>query len=70
MRCRSWFLGYEQYIDLYVRGFVKNLSWMAIPLEEEAYKLDVRFAEASGDVFFGRRGDKAVGERREGSAVG
>jgi len=44
-------LGYEEYIDLYVRGFVKNLSWMAIPLEQQAYKLDARFAEAPSDVF-------------------
>ncbi len=44
-------LGYEKYVDLYVRGFVKNLSWMAIPLEEQAYKLDTRFAEAPGDIF-------------------
>lgn len=44
-------LGFEQYVDLYVRGFVKNLSWMAIPLEEQAYKLDARFAESPRDVF-------------------
>ena len=44
-------LGYERYVDLYVRGFVKNFSWLAIPLEEQAYKLDTRFAEAPGDVF-------------------
>jgi len=44
-------LGYERYIELYVRAFVKNLSWMAIPLEEQAYKLDARFAEAPGDAF-------------------
>ena len=44
-------LGYERYVDLYVRGFVKNFSWLAIPLEEQAYKLDTRFAETPGDVF-------------------
>ena len=44
-------LGYEQYVDLYVRGFVKNLSWTSIPLEEQAYKLDTRFAEAPEEVF-------------------
>jgi hypothetical protein len=44
-------LGFERYVDLYLRGFVKNFSWMAIPLEEQAYKLDARFAEAPGDVF-------------------
>ncbi|HJZ64244.1 MAG TPA: hypothetical protein VKD70_08000 [Candidatus Acidoferrum sp.] len=44
-------LGTEEYTGLYVRGFLKNLSWMAIPLEEQAYKLDTRFAEAPGEVF-------------------
>src|SRR2546422_8158745 len=24
-------VGFERYVDLYVRGFVKNLSWLAIP---------------------------------------
>ena len=44
-------LGLENYVDLYVRGFVKNKSWLAIPLEEQAYKLDTRFAEAPGERF-------------------
>src|SRR5579859_5828238 len=44
-------LGWEKYLDLYVRGFVKNLSWLAIPLEDQAYKLDARFAEAPGGIF-------------------
>ena len=44
-------LGYERYVDLYVRGFVKNFSWMAIPLEEQAYKLDERFANAPKESF-------------------
>ena len=44
-------LGFERYVDLYVRGFVKNLSWLAIPLEEQAYKLDARYAENSAEVF-------------------
>ena len=44
-------LGFERYVDLYVRGFVKNLSWLAIPLEDQAYKLDARFAEAPREVF-------------------
>ncbi len=44
-------LGYERYVELYVRGFVKNLSWLAIPLEAQAYKLDARFAEAPGVAF-------------------
>jgi hypothetical protein len=44
-------LGFERYVDLYVRGFVKHLSWLAIPLEEQAYKLDARYAENSTDIF-------------------
>jgi len=44
-------LGFERYVELYVRGFVKNLSWLAIPLEDQAYKLDARFAEAPREVF-------------------
>jgi hypothetical protein len=44
-------LGFEKYVDLYVRGFVKNLSWLQIPLEDQAYKLDARFAEDPGKIF-------------------
>ena len=44
-------LGFEQYVEFYVRGFVKNLSWLTIPLEDQAYKLDARFAEAPSDIF-------------------
>jgi hypothetical protein len=44
-------LGFENYIDLYVRGFVKNLSWLAIPLEDQAYKLDARYAQNPMDIF-------------------
>jgi hypothetical protein len=44
-------LGFEKYVDLYVRGFVKNLSWLQIPLEDQAYRLDARFAENPTQVF-------------------
>jgi len=44
-------LGFEKYVDLYVRGFVKHLSWLAIPLEEQAYKLEARFAADPEDKF-------------------
>lgn len=44
-------LGFEKYVELYVRGFVKNLSWLAIPLEEQAYKLDARYAENATEIF-------------------
>jgi len=40
---------------LHVRGFVKNLSWMAILLEEQACKWGARFAEAPGDFFQSKR---------------
>jgi hypothetical protein len=44
-------LGLEKYVDLYVRGFLKHLSWLAIPLEEQAYKLDARYAQNPTEVF-------------------
>lgn len=44
-------LGFERYVDLYVRSFVKNRSWLAIPLEDQAYKLDARFAKAPTETF-------------------
>jgi hypothetical protein len=44
-------LGFEQYVELYIRGFVKHLSWLAIPFEDQAYKLDARFAQSPGDIF-------------------
>jgi len=44
-------LGFDKYVDLYVRGFVKHLSWLAIPLEAQAYQLDARFAENPAELF-------------------
>jgi hypothetical protein len=44
-------LRFDRYMDLYVRGFVKNLSWLQIPLEDQAYRLDARFAENPEQVF-------------------
>jgi hypothetical protein len=44
-------LGFERYMELYVRGFVKNLSWLQIPLEDQAYRLDARFAENPKEIF-------------------
>ena len=44
-------LGMDRYADLYVRGFVKSRSWIAIPLEAQAYQLDARFAMPSTAVF-------------------
>lgn len=45
------FLGFDQYVDLYVRAFVKNRSWIMIPLEDQAYKLDVRLAVLPPEIF-------------------
>ncbi len=44
-------LGFDKYVDLYVRGFVKHLSWLAIPMEAQAYQLDARFAENPTELF-------------------
>ncbi len=44
-------LGFERYVDLYVRGFLKLRSWLGIPLEEQAYKLEAQFAARSADIF-------------------
>ena len=45
------FLGLDRYSDLYLRGFVRTRSWIAIPLEAQAYQLDTRFAMSSAAVF-------------------
>jgi hypothetical protein len=45
------FLGLDRYADLYLRGFVKSRSWIAIPLETQAYQLDTRFAMSPSAVF-------------------
>jgi len=45
------FLGIERYTDLYVRGFAKSRSWIAIPLEAQAYQLDTRFAMSPAATF-------------------
>jgi len=44
-------LGLDRYSDLYLRGFVRTRSWIAIPLEAQAYQLDTRFAMSSAAVF-------------------
>jgi hypothetical protein len=45
------FLGLDRYADFYVRGFVKFRSWIAIPLEAQAYQLDTRFAMSPSTTF-------------------
>jgi hypothetical protein len=44
-------LGLDRYADLYVRGFVKSRTWIAIPLEAQAYQLDTRFAMSPAASF-------------------
>jgi hypothetical protein len=44
-------LGMDRYTDLYVRGFVKSRSWIAIPLEAQAYQPDTRFAMSPPTLF-------------------
>ncbi len=44
-------LGMDRYTELYVRGFVKTRSWMAIPWEAQAYPWDSRFAMPSTAIF-------------------
>jgi len=44
-------LGFDRYTDLYVRGFVKTRSWIAIPLETQAFQLDTRFAMSPTAAF-------------------
>ncbi|HKV05705.1 MAG TPA: hypothetical protein VJO53_11435 [Candidatus Acidoferrales bacterium] len=44
-------LGVDHYVDMYVRGFVKSGLWIAIPLEEHAFKSEARFALSRPEVF-------------------
>ncbi len=44
-------LGFDKYVDLYVRGFAKHLSWLAIPMEAQAYQLDARYSENPTELF-------------------
>jgi hypothetical protein len=43
--------GLDRYVELYVRGFARTRSWIAIPLEVQAYQLDSRFAMAPAAAF-------------------
>jgi hypothetical protein len=44
-------LGFDHYIELYVRAFIKSKLWIAIPLEEQAFKSEARFALSPPEVF-------------------
>jgi hypothetical protein len=43
--------GLDRYVELYVRAFARTRSWIAIPLEVQAYQLDSRFAMAPAATF-------------------
>ena len=44
-------LSLETYADLYVRGFLKTRSWLHIPLETQAFKLEERFLISPPEQF-------------------
>jgi hypothetical protein len=44
-------LGFDRYAELYVRGFVRERSWIAIPMEVQAFQLDTRFAMSPAEAF-------------------
>lgn len=45
------FLGLDDYVGHYVRGFVKTRSWLHIPLETQAFKLEERFQMSPPEKF-------------------
>lgn len=58
-------LGLDRYTNLYVRGFVRTRSWIAIPLEAQAYQLDTRFAMSGTAVFSVEDEIKAWAEKEQ-----
>ena len=44
-------LGMEQYLGIYVRGFLKHRTWVRIPLEVQAFKLEERFMISPPEAF-------------------
>lgn len=44
-------LGLEEFAAKYVKGFLSGGSYEAIPLEQNAYELDARFAKAPASAF-------------------
>jgi hypothetical protein len=45
------FIGLDTYVGLYVRGFLKTRSWLHIPLETQAFKLEERFQMSPPEGF-------------------
>jgi len=44
-------LGLDRYVERYVRAFVKTGLWISIPLEEQAFKSEARFALSPPEMF-------------------
>jgi hypothetical protein len=44
-------LGLETYVNFYVRGFVRTRSWLQIPLETQAFKLEERYLASPPEPF-------------------
>lgn len=44
-------LGFERYLELYVRAFIANESYTSVPLEVQAFQLDQRFTANPDRVF-------------------
>jgi len=44
-------LGVEPYFDLYIKAFLKNRSYLTVPLEMHAFQLDTKYTAAPSTVF-------------------
>lgn len=44
-------LGFDHYVERYIRAFVRTDLWIAIPLEEQAFKSEARFASSPPERF-------------------
>ena len=45
------FLELDKYVGFYLRGFLKTLSWINIPLEAQAFQLEARFSMSPPEIF-------------------
>ena len=45
------FLELDNYVNLYLRGFLKTRSWINIPLEVQAFQLEARFSASPPEIF-------------------
>ncbi|MGO8983308.1 MAG: hypothetical protein ACLPHI_11155 [Terriglobales bacterium] len=44
-------LGVERYAELFIRGFLRTHSYVTVPIEMQAFTLEAKFAEKSGESF-------------------